>query len=421
MDFTLGFNESNLDLREVQEKNFKSILPFCRSSPLYKEKLERFHITSIEELNKFPFTTKTDLLKFGPYGTLAIPLEKVVEIHSSSGSTGTPSFGFFSKNDLEITAKVLARTWRTHKISELDRIQFMAQYGLFSAGLLNYHALLEIGTFIIPAGVTATSQQQIKLIQSLKPNVLAGIVSYYFRLLEKIEEDQINPRELGIERIIAAGEPYSEETRKKIEKGFNAEVFDQYGLSEINTGLAGECYLHEGLHIQTDYAFPEIIDPVSGEILPDGKEGELVLTSLGREATPLLRFRTGDITSLIQKPCKCGLFQPRITRIKGRTDDIMFIKGIKLNPLHIEKIMLNLSDLVDGHIWKFVINGKYAKEKLTLFVKPKKNFHKDAINYIAEMFQTETGLRIEVIESEQLISDNVHKLKRIIDLRKNEM
>ncbi|MEK6889087.1 MAG: AMP-binding protein [Nanoarchaeota archaeon] len=402
------------EIEKIQIKKFNKILKLCKKSELYKKVQLPSKILSLEEIKNIPLTTKDQLRNCYPYGSLTLPLPEVIEVHTSSGTTGNPVPIFLTKRDLETSNKVLARTWFCNGIRKEDIFMMMGDYGLFTGGLLNHYALTYLGAMVIPMGVSSTGKQ-IKFLKDFKVTSMAGIASHYFRILEKFRELKINPKELNLRVAIAAGEPYSEETRAHFENGFNCKFMDQYGLAEINTGLAGECTYKCGLHIPWDYVYPEIINQDTQEVLPEGEIGELVLTTLNREANPVIRYRTGDITSITYKKCKCGRTTPRISRIIGRVDDILFVKGIKLYPSAIESTLWKLKDLINPEGWKLKIERIKGIDELTLIIEPK-SFNKETEYNVACKLKEELGIRFNVCLERNCFSD--HKLKRIIDLRK---
>jgi len=402
------------EIERIQIKKFNKILKVCKKSRLYKNVPLPRKISSIKEINKIPLTTKDELRDCYPYGSLTLPLSEVIEVHTSSGTTGNPVPIFLTKKDLEISNQVLARTWFCNGIRKEDIFMMMGEYGLFTGGLLNHYALTHLGALVIPMGVSS-SEKQVKFLKDFKVTSMAGIASHYFRILEKFKELKINPKELNLKTAIAAGEPYSEETRAYFEKGFGCKFMDQYGLAEINTGLAGECKYKCGLHLPWDYVYPEIINPETLEVLPEGESGELVLTTLDREANPVIRYRTGDVTSITYKKCKCGRTTPRISRINGRVDDVLFVKGIKLYPSAIESILWKMKDLINPEGWKLKIERIKGIDELTLMVEPKTS-NKNTEEKIILRLREELGIRFNICLEKNCFHD--HKLKRIIDLRK---
>jgi phenylacetate-CoA ligase len=402
------------EIEKIQVKKFNKLLKICKKSKLYEKVQLPSKILSLEEIKNIPLTTKDQLRNYYPYESLTLPLSEVIEVHTSSGTTGNPVPIFLTKKDLEASNKVLARTWFCNGIRKKDIFMMMGDYGLFTGGLLNHYALTYLGAMVIPMGVSST-EKQIKFLKDFKVTSMAGIASHYFRILEKFKELKINPKELHLKIAIAAGEPYSEETRTHFEKGFNCKFMDQYGLAEINTGLAGECKYKCGLHVPWDYVYPEIINQNTQEVLPEGETGELVLTTLNREANPVIRYRTGDITSITYKKCKCGRTTPRISRIKGRVDDTIFVKGIKLYPSAIESALWGMKDLMNPEGWRLRIERIKGIDELTLMIEPK-SFNKEIKNKIVCKLKEELGIRFNICLEKNCFSG--HKLKRIIDLRK---
>ena len=402
-------------IRSLQLKKFNKILNNCKKSKLYSKANLPKKINTLQEISKIPFTTKEMLRKSYPYDSLCVSKDKVIEIHTSSGTSGNPTIMFLTKKDLEISNKVLARTWFCNGVRKEDIFMMMGDYGLFTGGLLNHYALIYLGAMVIPIGVSS-SEKQIKFLKDFKVTSMAGIAGHYFRIIEKMKEMKIKSRDLNLRIAIAAGEPYSEETRKYFEKEFNCKFMDQYGLAEINTGLAGECEHRCGLHLPHDYVYPEIIDPNTEKVLKDGEIGELVLTTLDREANPLLRYRTGDITSINHEKCKCGRTTPRIGRINGRIDNVIFVKGIKLYPNFLESILWEMKRMIKPETWALKIEKKRGLDELTLFIKPSGKRKESIKKKLKEKLKEKIGIRFNI--SFNANNDSVHKIKRMMDERK---
>jgi phenylacetate-CoA ligase len=316
----------------------------ARKSDLYKVKFTRFQksLKSIAELEKMPFTTKKELRDCYPFGALAVPVTDVVELHTSSGTTGKAALSFLTKEDLKNSSKAIAKAWECFGITKDSRVQFMMSYGLFSGATLNTYAIQELGGFVVPAGIQS-AEKQIQMMLDFKIDTIVGTVGYYFYLFDYIKEKQIPLEQFSLKRGIMAGEIYSDKVRMEVERKFKIKIFDHYGLCEVNTGIAYECEFRAGLHLLDDYVLPEIIDPESGEVLPLDHKGELVLTTLKKNASPLIRYRTGDITSIKSGKCPCGRNSVRIDRIKRRVDDILFIKGIKIDPYELKEFLLEIA------------------------------------------------------------------------------
>lgn len=338
-------------------KKINKTLKIAKNSNLYKEKLKK-HNCNIKDTISFrdlPFTTKEDLRNASPYGALATTMDKVVEMHTTSGTTGKVTLSFYTKEDLLSGSRAISRAWKELGITSKSKVQFMMSYGLFSGATINTYAIQYLGGFVLPAGIQSY-ERQIDLIKDFKVDTLVGTPSYYYHLYDRLHEEGLSLGGLGVKTGIAAGEIYSDSTRKDLEDKLKIKIFDHYGICEVNTGIAYECKYKNGLHMLDDYVYTEIIDPVTGENVPDGEDGELVLTSLEKEASPVIRYRTGDITSIIKGKCKCGRKSLRISRIKRRLDDLMFVKGIKIDP----------HELKDFVVFTF---GKYIYSDIKIMIK----------------------------------------------------
>ena len=313
----------------------------ARNSDFYKLKLkdQPLKLESLSDLKKLPFTTKKELRDCYPFGALAVPVNEVIELHTSSGTTGKATLSYFTKEDLKNGSKAISKAWKCFGINDNSRVQFMMSYGLFSGAALNTYAIQELGGLVVPAGIQS-AEKQIQMMLDFKIDTIVGTVGYYYYLFDYIKENKIPLDEFFLKRGIMAGEIYSNKVREEIEHKFKIKIFDHYGLCEVNTGIAYECEFRNGLHLLDDYVFPEIINPESGEVLPLDSEGELVLTTLKKKASPLIRYRTGDITLIKSGRCPCGRNSVRIDRIKRRVDDLIFIKGIKIDPYELKEYIL---------------------------------------------------------------------------------
>ncbi|HUL00293.1 MAG TPA: phenylacetate--CoA ligase [Nitrospirota bacterium] len=303
-----------------------------------------------EDLNRLPFTTSDDLRQHFPYGLLAIPREDVVRVHTSSGTTGKPKAVFFSKHDLDQSAVLIARCLVMTGTTKGDILQNMMTYGLFTGGLVMHYGAEKVGALVVPAG-PGNSDRQIALMRDFETTVFHMTPSYALYLASILQERGINPRQdLHLKRAYLGAEPYSEETRIKIEQIYGIDVYNSYGLTEMNgPGVAFECQYKNGMHLWEDHFFMEIINPDTGEILEEGQEGELVLTSLTREAMPLIRYRTRDITKIIRGICECGRTHRRISRILGRSDDMFVVKGVNIFPQQIEQVLMGIKGVAQNY------------------------------------------------------------------------
>lgn len=414
------------ELKSLQLKKLRATVKLVSTkSKLYIQKKNLsphgFDFKSLGEFSeKIPFTTKRDLLECGMYENLCVDKNQIVEVHFSSGTSAKPVFSFLTKKDINEGNEYLARTWYMQGITTESVFAMLASYGLFSAGLLNHYAIQQIGAFIVPIG-GSSAYKTLDLFRAFSVNACAAVASYYPYLITVAKENGIRPENLHIRHIIAGGEPFSEGQRQYVESYFGATMYDQYGLCEINTGLAGECKEKKGLHILADYAYPEIIDPNTGEILGEGQEGELVLTTLHKEASPLLRYRTGDITSITYGPCPCGRTMPRISRMKRRVTDVLFYKGVKVEKEYVAALMVDLCDLVNPYIWQMEVTSVDGRDEIVLKVVLETQ-DDAALSRAAAYLPEKLGfnVNIRVFTKNELTELGNSKLKNFLDSRKTD-
>jgi phenylacetate-CoA ligase len=302
-------------------------------------------IRSLEDLCRLPVTEKRHLVENYPYGMFAVPLEKVVRLHATSGTTGKPIVAGYTSEDLDMWAEAMARLYTMAGVTPDDIVQNAFGYGLFTGGLGFHLGAERIGATVIPAA-TGLSQRQVMLVNDLGTTVLACTPSYALTLADTLAEMGLDKSKLKLRVGLHGAEPWSEGMRREIEERLGLKAFDNYGLTEMGgPGVAAECPYREGLHIQDDLFYPEVVDPNTGEPLPPGEKGELVLTSLGRAALPLIRYRTKDLTALITEPCRCGRTTVRMLRVTGRIDDMLIIRGANVFPSQIEAVLLQFQEL----------------------------------------------------------------------------
>jgi phenylacetate-CoA ligase len=314
---------------------------------IFKEKnISPDSIRSLEDIQNLPFTTKNDLRDNYPFGLAAIPLQKCVRIHSSSGTTGNPTVVLHSQKDLDLWAEQVARCMYMVGLRDTDVFQNTSGYGMFTGGLGFQYGAERLGALTVPSAA-GNSKRQIKFIMDFGTTALHIIPSYATRLAEVFQEMNIDPRRDTKLRIFCIGaEPHSEEQRRRIEQMLGVKAYNCFGMSEMNgPGVAFECQEQNGLHIWEDYVIAEIIDPETLQPVAEGETGELVLTTLQREAMPLIRYRTHDLTRFLPGNCPCGRTHRRIDRFKGRSDDMIILKGVNIFPIQIEKILMNFSEL----------------------------------------------------------------------------
>ena len=333
-------------LEALQLKRLRETVRRLERVPFYRGKLAAAKLTPdtincAADLRRLPFTTASDLRENYPDGLLAVPREEVLRLHTSSGTTGKPKALFFSRRDVDNAAELIARAFCMTGVTRRDVFQNMMTYGLFTGGLVMHYGAEKVGCMVIPSG-PGTSERQLMLMQDFGTTVVHITPSYAFYFADFLEKRGINPRkDLSLRKAFVGAEPYTEETRRKIEAALGIDVYNSYGLTEMNgPGVAFECEGKCGMHLWEDSYVLEIINPATGATLDDGQTGELVLTSVNREAMPLLRYRTRDLTSIIPEPCACGRTHRRIQRIAGRSDDMLIVRGVNIFPQQIERVLM---------------------------------------------------------------------------------
>lgn len=298
-------------------------------------------IRSLADLRRLPFTTSADLRENYPCGLLAVSRDETLRLHTSSGTTGKPKAIFFSRTDVENAAELCARSFVMTGVTKQDVFQNMMTYGLFTGALVTHYGAEKIGCLVIPAG-PGNSERQVLLMQDFRSTFIHLTPSYALYLADFLEKRGVRPRrDLALRKAFVGAEPYTEETRRKIEEGLGVDVYNSYGLSEMNgPGAAFECEHKQGMHLWEDHFLIEIIHPRTGEPVAEGERGELVMTTLCREAMPLLRYRTRDLTSILPEPCPCGRTHRRLSRIAGRSDDMLIVRGVNIYPQQIERVLM---------------------------------------------------------------------------------
>ena len=342
-------------LNSVQLTRLRATVARTAHCDFYARRLKEAGVSpeslkTLDDVRRIPFTTKDDLRANYPTGLLCVPRADVVRMHCSSGTTGTPTAICHSQNDLNSWADLMARSMHMAGVRREDVFQNMSGYGLFTGGLGIHFGAERLGCLTIPAGA-GNSRRQIKLIQDFQTTVVHILPSYALILGGHLEERGENPADLPLRIALVGAEPYTEEYRRRIETLFHMKVYNSYGLSEMNgPGVAFECQEQSGLHVWEDAFIPEIIDPVTGENLPDGQVGELVMTCLCREAMPILRYRTRDLTRIIPGTCACGREHRRIDRIVGRADDMFIIKGVNIYPMQVEQVLMGFREVGQNYL-----------------------------------------------------------------------
>jgi phenylacetate-CoA ligase len=396
-------------LEELQLKRLKqTVRQAYKNIPFYKEYFSKLNIkpndiTSLKDIRNLPFTTREDLRDNYPFGMLAVSKEHIVRLHTSSGTTGKPKAIFFSKKDVDRAAELIARCLIMTGIKKDDVLQNMMTYGLFTGALVMHYGAEKVGVLVIPAG-PGNTKRQIALMQDFKTTTLHLTPSYALYLASIMGNEGIVPkRDLSLRRAYLGSEPYSEETRDKIEKFFGIDVYNSYGLSEMNgPGVAFECAEKNGMHLWEDNFIMEIIDPDTDEKVPEGEKGELVLTTLCREAMPILRYRTRDIVMIIPGRCKCGRTHRRISRIIGRSDDMIIIRGVNIFPQQIERVLMGIKAVAQNY--QIVLE---AFDKITVRVEISKDLFDGKVEHLVNL-QNEIS---EKLRSEILVKPKVELLE----------
>lgn len=344
------------ELEKLQLERLKKTIEQAVNSPFYKKLYSELGITadtvkSLDDIRKLPFTTKQDMRDNYPFGFLACDQKEVIRLHSSSGTTGNPTVICHTKNDLDTWANRVARSFYMVGLRNSDVIQNSSGYGMFTGGLGMQAGIERLGAMSIPAAA-GNSLRQIKFIMDFGTTAIHAIPSYALRLADVFEEVGIDPKtQTHLTTFLIGAEPHTEETRRKIEERFGVKAYNSFGMTEMSgPGVAFECQEQNGMHIWEDSYLVEIVDPDTLEPVPDGEVGELVLTTLDREAMPLIRYRTRDLTRFLVDECPCGRTHRRLDRMKGRSDDMFIVKGVNIFPMQIEKILMQFPELGTNYL-----------------------------------------------------------------------
>jgi phenylacetate-CoA ligase len=398
--------------------------------PFYREVLERQGITprdiqSIDDIGRLPFTVKDDFRATYPYGLFAVSMKEIVRMQASSGTTGKMVVGAYTQNDMALWGEVMARTLAAGGVTDEDIFQNYYGYGLFTGGLGLHVGAETIGAAVVPVSGGLT-RRQLMLMEDFGVTVIGGTPSYTLVIAETAREEGIDLRSRMKVRVGFFGaEPWTEGMRREIEDRFGIEAFDLYGLTEvIGPGVAFECPQHDGLHINEDHFYPEVIDPDTGKTVPQGEFGELVLTCLTREALPLLRYRTRDRIALSSEPCECGRTFVRMQRVRGRTDDMLIVRGVNVFPTQIEQVLLSHAELTSNY--QIIVDRQHDQlDELEVWVEADESQHQQGNAAISTLQTTVTedlgqalGLHAHVLIVEpHHLPRSEGKVKRIVDRR----
>jgi len=408
-------------MRAILRRAYKNV-------PYYKKRFDEMYvkpgdINSLKDLKNFPFTTKTDLREGYPFGLFAVPRKEIIEVHTSSGTTGKPTVSGYTKKDIEIWGEVVARALTMCGASKDDIIQNGYGYGLFTGGLGVHYGAQRIGATVVPVSAGQT-KRHLDIMQDFGSTILTCTPSYALYLTEAAVEAGINIKKLKLKAGCFGAEMWTDRMRDEIEKRFHLMALNIYGLTEIiGPGVAQECDQKNGLHIFEDHFYPEVVSPETLEPLPDGEKGELVLTTLTREGMPMIRFRTRDITTLRREICKCGRTLVRMDRITGRTDDMLKIRGVLIFPYQIEKALLEIKG-VEPH-YQIIVTRPQHLDEIEVQVETSKKLFSDEVKHLEEVkkkiekrIENAIGLRVKVTLVEpKTLPRSEGKAKRVIDKR----
>ncbi len=403
----------------VMSQCFAQVRRVARQSPMYREKFGGIPVDTMMTKDQFealPFTTKQDLRDAYPMGMQCVPDDQIVRVHSSSGTTGVPVIIPYSSQDIEDWAVMMERCYQFAGVTRGDRVQVTPGFGLWTAGLGFQAGAERLGAMVIPTG-SGNTERQLQLMKDLKATVLIGTSSYGLLLAEEIDRRGIKDL-ICLKKGIFGSERWGDKVRDRIFRTLGIEFFDIYGLTEIyGPGIAIDCSEHSGMHYFNDYIFCEIIDPETGRVLSDGEQGELVITTFRKEAAPLIRYRTHDISAIIPGTCRCGSPYPRLDRIVGRSDDMIKVKGTNIYPAQVEEILKNIEGFSSEY--RIILDNEDLRDRMTVQAEAFEGTDKEKLG--AELERAcKSGLGIKVVPDVQEIGAlprSEKKTKRVIDNR----
>ena len=403
------------DLEQLQLERLQSTLSrVCMNVPFYKKKFDELGIDpddfrSLDDLKRLPFTTKDDLRNSYPYGMFAVPLREVVRIQSSSGTTGMPTVVGYTKNDLKNWSDLVARILTAGGVTQNDIVQIAFDYGLFTGAFGLHYGAERLGASVIPIS-SGDTKRQVKLLQDFKTTALICTPTFALSIADAIADMGINVNSLSLKYGLFGAEPWSEAIRQELQNRLKIIVTDNYGLSEVmGPGVAGECIERNGLHINEDHFLIEVVDPETLEPVPPGKTGELIITTLTKEAFPVIRFRTRDLTMLLNDPCPCGRTFMRMGKVMGRTDDMIKVKGANIFPSQVEAVLAEIEGTAPHY--QIIVDRKASADELIVLVEVSESIFSDSmreqrkfIDLIRTRLAAELGISVEVklVESKSL-------------------
>lgn len=392
---------SHEELKKLQLERLQATVKHCMNSPFYKKRFEEIglkpeDIQSLDDIRKIPFTTKQDLRDTYPFGIASVPLRQCVRLHSSSGTTGNPTVILHTQKDLDEWANQVARNLWMVGLRPDDVFQNSSGYGMFTGGLGFQYGAEKLGMLTVPAAA-GNSLRQIKFIKDFGTTAIHAVPSYVTRLYEVMQQEGVDPRKDTKLKVLAIGaEPHSEEQRKRIENMMGVKAYNSFGMSEMcGPGVGFECKEQNGLHFWEDYYIVEIVNPDTLEPVQDGEIGELVLTTLCREAMPLLRYRTRDLTRVLGRTCPCGRNHVRLDRMRGRSDDMMVLRGVNIFPIQIEKILMQFKELASNYL--ITLTTDEDNDNMTVEVELEELFTDDYPRLLALEKEVKRRLKDEIL------------------------
>ena len=413
------------ELRALQlERLQKTLAHAYAHSPVYKAKFDAAGVhpddcKTLADLARFPFTTKADLRDSYPFGMFAVPREQVVRIHASSGTTGKPTVVGYTRNDINTWASVVARSIRAAGARPGDMVHISYGYGLFTGGLGAHYGAEHLGLTVVPFGGGQT-EKQIQLIQDFKPDIIMVTPSYMLAIADEVEHMGLDPKSLGLRVGIFGAEPWTNEMRQAIETRVGLDAVDIYGLSEVvGPGVACETVeTKDGLHVWEDHFYPEVIDPVTGAVLPDGEKGELVFTSLTKEALPIIRYRTRDLTRLLPGTARS---MRRMEKVTGRSDDMMIVRGVNVFPTQIEELLLKVPALAGHYLIRLSRDGRMDMMTVQVEIRPDSDYEDvvaESGKRLSRFIKDTIGIsaKVEVVPP-GFLERSLGKAKRVVDQR----
>ncbi len=419
-------------MRRLQLERLRwSVKHAYNNNPFYRKKFDDagFHpdqIKSLDDMRRIPFLTKQDMRDNYPYGLFAVPLEKIIRVHSSSGTTGNATVVGYTKNDVEIFAEVVARCLAAYGATDKDVVQVAYGYGLFTGGLGLHYGAEKIGALTVPIS-GGNTERQLMLIKDFGTTLLACTPSYALNIADYIEKKRpdYDMRATKLRAGALGAEPWSENMRREIEARLGIDAFDIYGLSEIiGPGVSCECSAKSGLHVHEDHFYVEIIDPETGDVLPEGEKGEIVYTTLTKEAFPGIRYRSRDITRLYREPCSCGRTLVKMEKVTGRSDDMLIIRGVNVFPSQIEQVLMDIEG-TEPH-YQIILDRKASLDDVEITVEVSEKLFSDEVKVlddlrkrIADRFRSVLGISAKITLVEPMtIARSEGKAVRVIDKRK---